>query len=134
MKVGRRTFVRWSFVAGAGGALSALGLAAVPAARRHAADVASRLLHVHQSPAQRLRSEFDYLNLPDAVIAAYLRDYEAIVGPVSRFSGFPDEFFTRFLLSTDFFQHNADIGRPLEYVTLYGPHQSPCYNPCAVFD
>ncbi len=134
MRVGRRTFFRLGMWAGAAGVLSAVGLSVIPGSRRQAALLASRLLHIHQSPADRLRTEFQYLDIPEAVIDTYLKDYASMIEPISRFSGLSDEFFTRFLLSTDFFQHNADTARTLAYVRLYGPQQSPCYNPCAAFD
>lgn len=132
--IGRRTFFRWSLWAGVGGAIGLLGLSALLGARRTAVALERRLVQLPWTPADRLRREFHYLDVPDAVVEAYVRDYSSMVEPLSRFSVVPDEFFTRFLLSTDFFQHNADTGRTLAYVRLFGPRESPCYNPCAAFD
>jgi hypothetical protein len=132
--IGRRTFFRWSLWAGVGGAIGLWGLSAQLGARRPAVELARRLVQLPWTPADRLRREFHYLDVPDAVVEAYLKDYSSMVEPLSRFSLMPDEFFTNFLLSTDFFQHNADTGRTLAYVRLYGPRESPCYNPFAAFD
>ena len=74
-----------------------------------------------------IRKHFDYLQFDDEVIEAFERDLTRQQGPWnSRTSPRP---FTRFLASTDFFQHNADENRPLRYVTFYDPYVSPCYSP-----
>ena len=77
--------------------------------------------------AAALREHFEYLRIDDDVIAAFVSDFEAAYGPWQpQPEGGP---FTRFLASTDFFQHGADEGRPLRYVRLFDPYASPCYNP-----
>jgi len=39
-----------------------------------------------------------------------------------------DNVVTRFLMSTDFFQHGADEARPISYVGFYDPLRTPCRN------
>jgi hypothetical protein len=40
-----------------------------------------------------------------------------------------DNVVTKYLLSTDFFQHNADESRSLQYLSFYEPQHAPCRNP-----
>ena len=80
---------------------------------------------------RRLLAHFDYLDLEPAGVDAYLRDYAEQIGPLWQ----PTEpnLYMRYLLSTDFFAHNADETRRIRYVGLYNPPFSPCVNPFARF-
>lgn len=40
-----------------------------------------------------------------------------------------DNVVTKYLLSTDFFQHGADESRSLRYLSFYEPQLAPCRNP-----
>jgi hypothetical protein len=65
-------------------------------------------------------------------LESYLADYQKVYGPVNRFSIVRPDFYTRFLLSTDFFQRGGDAGataEPLRYVRLYEPTLAACFNP-----
>lgn len=81
--------------------------------------------------AAELRRHFHYLELDEASLARYVRDYLRHLAP-------PDlagpDFYTRFLLSTDFFQNGADESRTMQYVTFYDPYVTACRNPFARLD
>lgn len=74
-----------------------------------------------------IRDHFPYLSFEDAVIDAFAADLVRHQGPWSAHAS--PRPFTRFLASTDFFQHGADESRPLTYVAYYDPYVSTCYNP-----
>lgn len=78
-----------------------------------------------------LRRHFHYLELDDASLARYARDYLRHLPP-------PDlagpDLYTRFLLSNDFFQNGADESRTLRYLALYNPYVNACRNPFARLD
>jgi hypothetical protein len=40
-----------------------------------------------------------------------------------------DNVVSKYLLSTDFFQHDADESRNLKYLSFYEPQHAPCRNP-----
>jgi hypothetical protein len=42
-----------------------------------------------------------------------------------------DNVVTQYLLSTDFFFHDADESREVRYLSFYEPHLAPCRNPFA---
>jgi len=42
-----------------------------------------------------------------------------------------DNVVTKYLLSTDFFFHDADESREVRYLSFYEPHLAPCRNPFA---
>jgi len=83
--------------------------------------------------ADRLRERFDGLDLDDAVLSAFSRDYLREYGPPGDASWQRDDPYQKFLLSTDFFQTGADASRPPRYVRLYDAYRSPCYQPLARF-
>jgi len=85
------------------------------------------------SLAQQLRDHFDYLVLDAAVLEAFVGDYLADTARVRRGERI-EAVGSRFLLSTDFFQHGGDESRALRYVAYFDPYRSPCYNPLAEFD
>lgn len=51
----------------------------------------------------------------------------------TRFIEFEEYVVSKFLLSTDFFQHNADETRDVKYLGLF-PYELSCANPLARFD
>jgi hypothetical protein len=87
-------------------------------------DIAART-RVPGTLEDRLRAHLPYLDVDDAVLAAFARDQRAGTGAREEI----DAIAARFLLSTDFFQNGADEDRPLRYVAYYDPYRSPCYNP-----
>jgi hypothetical protein len=131
----RKTTRRRFLVFGAGAA--AVGTGAVflwPGLRERVSTWGLRLARASQTPERKLIEHFDYLHIPDDVARSYVADYRANVRDVGRLSELGSDFFTRFLMSTDFFQNGADESRTLSYVACYGPTISPCYNPLARLD
>lgn len=127
----RRRFLAW----GAGAAAVGAGvLYAWPGMRDRASSWTLRLARAHRTPERKLLAYFDYLQIPDEVAETYVADYRARVRDVGRLSELGEDFYTRFLMSTDFFQNGADESRALSYVALYGPTITPCYNPLARLD
>ncbi|MEO6708697.1 MAG: hypothetical protein ABI054_08050 [Planctomycetota bacterium] len=128
----RRRFLAWSAAFGA--SLVAGLWFSWPAGRGNALSLGRRLLHAHQTPERKLLAYFHYLKIPDEVARQYVSDFREQVHDVGRLSDLEDDFFTRFLLSTDFFQNGADESRTLGYVSIYGPTITLCYNPLAKLD
>ena len=92
------------------------------------AEVVRRMEGFGRHVIDRLRSRYASLGIPDEVFTRYMADYEQRTGASGRFS-IPDrEFYTRFLLSTDFFTAG---GPKTQYVAYYLPDGSPCFNPLA---
>jgi hypothetical protein len=132
MKQSRRRLLIGSVVLVAGlvvGAFSAL-----PSARERARTLGRRLSRARLTPKQKLLEFFGYLKISDEVADEFISDYRAHVRDVGRMSELGEDFYTRFLLSTDFFQNGADESRALTYVAIYGPTITPCYNPLARLD
>ena len=73
------------------------------------------------------------VGLDAAVLEAFVGDYLADTARVRRGERI-EAVGSRFLLSTDFFQHGGDESRALRYVAYFDPYRSPCYNPLAEFD
>lgn len=132
MNASRRRFLIWS--AALTTAVAAGVLWKWPRARESASSFAQRLLRARQTPEKKLLAHFDYLKIPDEVAQHYVTDYCARVRDVGRLSDLDDDFYTRFLLSTDFFQHDGDESRTLAYIAIYGPTITLCYNPLARLD
>ena len=97
--------------------------------------------------ANYLRSNFDYLkfNFDQEQFVAYANDYREHYhvipreswyvlrgGDADKHARFMEHFSMTFLMSTDFFMHGTDESRPINYVMLYHPYRSPCWNPIAV--
>ncbi|MDP6977789.1 MAG: hypothetical protein QF570_04190 [Myxococcota bacterium] len=119
----RRTFLRALGIA-TGGLLFAQGC------REDEAPSEPRVVVNPNAPLTRvLRRHFHYLEIDDAVFAAFARDLAKHQGPWRPKKSPPP--FSRFLASTDFFQNGADESRALTYVSYYDPYVSPCYNPFA---
>lgn len=47
----------------------------------------------------------------------------------NKYRQYRNEIVGRFLLSTDFFIHNMESGREINYVRFYNPYKMPCSNP-----
>jgi hypothetical protein len=90
-----------------------------------------RILALALSPEQRLRAHFPYLQLEPDGVRQYLADYRRHRQPLSGRSPLPEDFYTQYLLSTDFFRWGADESRPVHYVAFADPYVSPCRNPLA---
>lgn len=120
----RRSFVRglgWLVSAGAG------SLAASSCDRVEDTSDGTTNQGTGSLLATAVRAHFPYLEIPDEVVDAFVRDFEAAYGAWRPRAGSAP--FTRFLASSDFFQNGADESRPLRYVRLFDPYASPCYNP-----
>ena len=96
--------------------------------------VARRLDGFVRSPEARLRAHFEYLNLDPGSISQFFLDYERLNPNFSRRSPLPPDVYTRYLLSTNFFQAGADQSREVRYVLFYDTDFTPCHNPLATFD
>jgi hypothetical protein len=132
--VTRRTFL----MVGAG--LTALGAGAVLVVGRIGwwrirtnLDRMERLEGFGRTPADRLRRHYAWLAMDPAAIDSFLADYRRVFGPIDRFSRPRPDFYTAFLLSTNFFTAQARVarGEPVTYAVFYEPAASPCYNPLA---
>jgi hypothetical protein len=88
-----------------------------------------RMIDLAWNPSRRLRSHFSYLDLDPAGVEMYVADYERHIRRLSRLRAWPDDVYTRFLLSTDFFQNKGDEARRIRYVSFYHPYVTYCYNP-----
>jgi hypothetical protein len=104
--------------------------------RRYAGEKGSEVSawarNAHLSPAERIQRAFSYLQLEPGTAEAFVTDYTRHRAPLRRFVPPPDaqeDFFDRFLLSTDFFQHGADESRRVRYSRFYDPYVNPCWNP-----
>lgn len=119
---------RFLIIAAAGASAIAAFSAVVVHRAGGVAEVARRLEGFGRHLVDRLRTRYASLGIRDDVFGSYVADYERLTGPSGRFS-IPDrEFYTRFLLSTDFF---AAGGPNARYVAYYFPERTPCFNPLA---
>lgn len=109
-------------------------LFALPGTRRTLLSLPGRLWAARRSLAQKLLAHFHYLHIPEELAERYAADYRAHVRDLGRLDFPGNDFYTRFLLSTDFFQNGGDESRTLSYVALYGPSITLCYNPLARLD
>ena len=128
----RRTFMRTAAVGAATltvGAVASRHFVAWGVRRSYAWLSAMTL-----SPERRLRAHFEYLDLDPAGVEQYFQDYLQYRPDFSRRMPLRDEHFTRYLLSTDFFRHDADESRQIHYVRFYDPSHSGCGSPMARFD
>ena len=85
-------------------------------------------------PLDRLRAHYGWLAVEAGVLERYASDYQRVYGPITRFTITWEDFYTRFLLSTDFFSRPAATpsgDTPVRYMGFYYPDESPCYNPIA---
>lgn len=114
---GRRRFV---WVLGA----AAAGLAGLATWRWKA-----RPSSLHDEAASRMASTLSYLDLRHEHLLRFLEDHESALGPALTDPDSLADLCGRFLLSTDFFMNGADESRPIQYLTLYDPYHSPCFNP-----
>ena len=127
----RRRFLK---IAGYAAPLTVGALAARASIGRAFDGVSSRLLALVLSPEEQLRVHFSYLTLDAPGVGEYLADYERYRGRLPRFRRLSADFYTRYLMSTDFFRTGADESRIVRYVGFYDPDQTPCGNPFAAFD
>jgi hypothetical protein len=86
------------------------------------------------SPAQQLRAHFEYLDLDPVGVERYFQDCLRYRPDFSRRMALRDEDYTRYLLSSDFFRHDADESRRIQYVRFYDPSVGACGNPFARFE
>ena len=124
---------RRAFLVIAGG-LAATAVGSFALARRlrigRVSDL-SRLEWFGLQPATRLRYRYRWLDIEPAAFDSYVADYERSFGRLDRLSIPQPSFFTRFLLSTNFFAARRPQGKPVAYTTFYLPGATPCFNPLA---
>ena len=117
-----------------GGGIAAAAVGSLAVARRlrveRVADL-NRFEWFGLRPATRLRYRYRWLDVDPAAFDSYVADYERSFGRLDRFSIPHPSFFTRFLLSTNFFSTRPRNGKPVAYTTFYAPGLTPCYNPLA---
>lgn len=85
----------------------------------------SRLVNALVPPGWRIRRHFSYLRFEEGVIDRFVGDVRRHIGDAAVNS----DFYMRFLLSTDFFQHGADESRVIGYALFFEPGVTYCYNP-----
>ncbi|HEX2341287.1 MAG TPA: hypothetical protein VHI98_12485 [Vicinamibacterales bacterium] len=95
---------------------------------------AQRIRAFLQSPEERLRAHFDYLELDPDSVRSYFADCGRYRHGFSRRLPLAPDVYTNYLLSTDFFRHGGDESRRVRYVGYYDPAVTPCNNPLARFD
>ena len=90
-----------------------------------------------------IRNELSFLKLDVAGVSQFVRDYSArrdmnyklavkgysLLKISASNSGKIHQLVSNYLLSTDFFQHNMDESRTLQYVGLYDPYKRACAHP-----
>ncbi len=85
------------------------------------------------TPAEMILNYYNYLTIDLDGLNRYLVDYENAYGKIDM-NNLTEDLFTKFLLSSDFFQNGADESRVVYYQILYDPYLTPCYNPFAILD
>lgn len=126
----RRTFL--AVVAG-GAAVGAAATVWRLAAGDTVASLFARLEGLVWSPAARLRRHYAWMSIDPAAIDRYVADYGR-VGRVGRFSALTSDFYTRFLLSTNFFAiagTRSTARTNVVYTRFYDPNDRWCQNPLA---
>jgi len=135
MGLDRRRFLQWVWIGPA-----ALLVGSNPACRRSESESSAPSADPRlgkgrtQDPeriADELRRRFRYLELDEDSLARYARDYLHHLGPPS-LAG--NDLYSRFLLSSDFFQSGADESSTVHYVAFYDPYVTACRNPLARLD
>jgi hypothetical protein len=129
--VTRRTFLR---AAAWGGSTLTLASLVWPHSFAWFVDrSAARLVAIARTPAARLRAHFNYLDLDPTGVDLYFADCQRYQHGFSPRLPLGPDVYTRYLLSTDFFQHGADESRRIHYVGFFEPSVTPCTNPLARF-
>jgi hypothetical protein len=127
---------RRAFLAAAAGVTLSVGGALFVARRVRFGRVGWYLARFEEfgaGPVARLRRHYQWLAVSPAAFDDYAADYQRRFRPIGHFSPSPPDFYTRFLLSTNFFTNTAaaTTRAPVTYTTLYAPGVTPCYNPLA---
>ena len=144
--IGRRTFIL-SAVASAF-SLYVGGWWAFKVRKNDATDIILAILHkrlgyLRLDESGLVRFAHDYQGrIPEK--GAYLASWAGLLRPIyalfnpfeltpkaESFRQFEDHILTQFLLSSDFFQHNADETRIVRYLGYYDPYERLCENPFA---
>jgi hypothetical protein len=128
----RRRFLKAAVLGGA--ALAGGSLAWSSSFEWFYSRASRRILAVLQSPEQRLRSHFAYLDLDPDGVTRYFADCERYRAGFSRRLPLSPDACTNYLMSTDFFRNGADESRLVRYVGYYDQAVTPCNNPLARFD
>lgn len=92
----------------------------------------SKSSKVDTKKVEALLANFPYLKISKADAEKYVKDYTKHFGKRGKRGG--DEFFTKFLLSSDFFLNGAKAENPVTYLALHNPARVPCQNPFARYD
>jgi hypothetical protein len=91
-----------------------------------------RYRHARLPLAEAITEHFDYLTIDASAAERFAEDYQALMKKRNHTDPL-DEIYTLFLLSTDFFLNGADESSVVNYVLLFDPHESKCFNPFATF-
>lgn len=125
---------RRRFLVGAGILVLAGGAAAAGAwlPERYRRSLRRRYLQTFgpstKTLANALEQSFDHLRFAPGAAERFLQAYRAVEKyPLSL--PLPDDLRRQFLLSTNFVQQRGDVSREMDFVALYSPYHSPCYNP-----
>ena len=89
--------------------------------RELSAEEAAELIHEH----------FAYLQLDRQGVLQFVHDYQQDRGPIHANPN--SNFYMNYLMSTDFFAHDADESRVVLFQSRYDPYYG-CENPFAVLD
>jgi hypothetical protein len=79
-----------------------------------------------------IANHYSYLKFEKGAIAHYLQEYEEKEMPIGLINRNKRRFYKHFLISTDFFLHQEDGGRIIQFVGYYDPYDMPCYSPLGV--
>jgi hypothetical protein len=128
--IGRRRFLALGVAAAGGAALAIVGY------RRRLWHRAWRRLwprpvervYTKRELQQHLQRTFAYLHPDVAGVERYVDLYLAHYHDSPSDGDLP-QFETTFLLSTNFFQSGQPTSGPIQFVALFHPYVSPCYNP-----
>ncbi len=89
--------------------------------------------HRRQQTRKRIREHFSYLQLERGAVRRFLHEFEQANGKGVAKTTDHSRLAMQFLLSTDFFHHDADESRMVRYSRLADPYVNPCYNPLVRF-
>lgn len=85
--------------------------------------------------ARKLVAAYPMLRFDPVGVARFVEVYEEKLHVIRRnplkllLEPLPENVVRTFLPSTDYFLNDEDDSRPLQFVAVYDPYASPCYNP-----
>ena len=140
-RLDRRRFLQWTWL---GPAALVLGSSAAcrrsepePGSTETAGEPSAERRQGTRGPrgserlAAEVRRHFHYLEIDEASLARFARDYLRHFSPPN-LAG--TVLYSRYLMSSDFFQNGADESKTVHYVAIYTPYLGACRNPFARLD